>query len=224
MDFAIARRNMVDSQILPNRVVDTRIIDAMSEIPREAFVAANQAGIAYVDEALALGDGRYMMEPMIVARLLETAQLSSNDTVLCIGCGSGYASAIIARIVTVVVAVECDKSQAQKASNILVELGIDNVAVIDGVLSEGMADQGPYDVIFFDGAVSHVPEIIIQQLSDGGRLVAMVSAAGGALGFAGAQGSAQLITRHGDAFSRQCIFDAGTPILPGFESEKPFVF
>ena len=217
MDFAAARRNMVDSQILPNRVIDQRVIDAMSEVPRENFVGADQAGFAYVDEALALGDGRFIMEPMVIARLLETANLDEDDVVLCIGCGSGYASAVIAGIVNTVVAVESDKGQAQKASDILAELGIDNVAVVDGNLAEGKADQGPYDVIFFDGAVSQIPEAISRQLSDGGRLVAIVSPEGG-------HGTAELITRHGDAYSNRQVFDAGTPALPGFESEKAFVF
>lgn len=217
MDFAAARRNMVDCQILPNRVDDQRIIDAMSKIPRERFVPESKAGIAYVDEAISLGGGRCVMEPMIIARLLQTAALKPSDVALSIGSGSGYAVAVLATIVDTVVAVEPDKALAQKASAALSDLGLDNVAVVDGALLEGNAQQGPYDVIFFDGAVSEVPDAITDQLADGGRLVAVVAGEGGV-------GCATLITRYGEALSTQAVFDAGTALLPGCEPQKAFAF
>ncbi len=216
MDFAAARQNMVDCQILPNRVDDQRIINAMTEIPREMFAPSELSAIAYVDETLPLGDGRCVMEPMVIARLLQTAALKSGDVALSIGCGSGYAVAVLAKIVDTVVAVETDKGLAQKATGNLSELGLDNVAVVDGDLQQGNAEQGPYDVIFFDGSVSDVPSSITDQLADGGRLVAIITSGG--------VGTAQLITRHGGALSKQNIFDAGTSPLPGFEPEKSFAF
>jgi len=217
MDFAAARQNMVDCQILPNRVDDERVVDAMSEVPREAFVGEDMAGVAYIDGALPLGNDRFVMEPMIIARLLQTAALSPDDVALTIGCGSGYAAAVLARIVNTVVAVESDKALAQKAGENLSALGLDNVAIVEGDMAGGNADQGPYDVIFFDGAVSEVPAAITDQLAEGGRLVAIITAPGGV-------GSARLITRHGGVLSHRDAFDAGTPLLPGFEAESAFVF
>lgn len=217
MDFAAARRNMVDCQILPNRVDDQRVIDAMLAIPREKFVSDGLAGIAYVDEALPIGDGRCVMEPMVIGRLLQAAELNAGDLALSIGCGTGYAVAVLAKIVETVVAVEPDKGLAQKAGDILSGLGLDNVAVVDGDLKAGKAEQGPYDVIFFDGAVDRVPEAITDQLAEGGRLVAVVATGGGI-------GTARLVSRFGGALSSRDLFDAGTALLPGFEPAKAFSF
>lgn len=216
MDFAAARRNMVDCQVLPNRVDDRRIIDAMLEIPREQFVPSRLAGIAYVDEIVPLGNDRCVMEAMVIARLLQAAALNADDVALSVGCGTGYAVAVLAKIVDTVVAVESDSSLAEKAGENLAAIGLDNVAVVAGSPRAGNADQGPYDVIFFDGAVSAIPEEICRQLADGGRLVAVVQSGG--------VGSANLLMRYGDSISRRAIFDAGTPMLPGFEAEKAFAF
>jgi len=216
MDFAVARQNMVDCQILPNRVDDRRVIDAMSEIPREKFVPDELCGIAYVDGSLPLSNGRCVMEPMVIARLLQTADLNADDVALSIGCGSGYAVAVLAKVVDTVVAVESDKGLAQKAGTILAELGLNNVAVVDGDMKAGNAAQGPYNVIFFDGAVDRIPTSITDQLAEGGRLVAIVAAGG--------VGTAQIISRHGGVLSTRNVFDAGTAILPGFEPEAAFSF
>ena len=216
MDFAAARQNMVDCQILPSNVDNEQIIDAMLAVPREAFVPTEMASIAYVDEVLALGQGRFVMEPMVIARLLQEASLRPDDVALSIGCASGYAVAVLAKTVNTVVAVEPDEQLAQKADQALSNLGLDNVAIVDGDLAKGNAAQGPYDVIFFDGAVSQVPDEIAAQLAEGGRLVCIVHHNG--------VGRAQLTTCHGGALSTRELFDAGTPLLPGFEAEQSFVF
>ena len=216
MDFAAARRNMVDCQILPNQVDDQRIVDALLKIPREKFVPDNLTGIAYVDEIVPLGGQRYVMEAMVVARLLQTAALNAEDVALSIGCGTGYATAILAQIVDTVVAVEPDRGLAQKANENLLAIGLDNVAVVEGKLEDGNIDQGPYNVIFFDGAVQTVPDAICDQLAEGGRLVAIV---------AGERvGTAYLYSRFGGVISKREVFDAGTPLLPGFGKQKAFVF
>ena len=124
MDFAAARRNMVDCQILPNQVDDKRIIDALLEIPRERFVPDSLSGIAYVDENIPVGHGRCIMEAMVIARMLQMASLSSDDMVLTIGCGTGYAVSILAKIVDTVVAVESDKVLLQKAAENFAALGL----------------------------------------------------------------------------------------------------
>jgi len=216
MDFAAARQNMVDCQILPNRVDDQRIVDALLKIPREKFVPDNLTGIAYVDEIVPLGGQRYVMEAMVVARLLQAAALNAEDVALSIGCGTGYATAVLAQIVDTVVAVEPDKGLAQKANENLAAIGLDNVAVVEGQLEDGNIDQGPYNVIFFDGAVQTVPDAICDQLAEGGRLVAIV---------AGERvGTAYLYSRFGGVISKREVFDAGTPLLPGFRKQKSFVF
>ena len=216
MDFAAARQNMVDCQILPNRVDDQRIVDALLKIPREKFVPDNLTGIAYVDEIVPLGGQRYVMEAMVVARLLQAAALNAEDVALSIGCGTGYATAVLAQIVDTVVAVEPDKGLAQKANENLAAIGLDNVAVVEGKLEDGNIEQGPYNVIFFDGAVQTVPDAICDQLAEGGRLVAIVVGE--------RVGTAYLYGRFGGVISKREVFDAGTPLLPGFGKQKAFVF
>ncbi len=217
MDYAVARRNMVDTQIIPNRVTDRAVIDAMAEMPREVFVPTNYKSVAYVDRAIPLSAERWVVEPMVVARLLQEATIKPSDVVLSIGCGTGYAVAIMAKLASTVVAVECDKGLAQKSGDTLAKLGIDNVAIINDALTDGVANQAPYDVIFFDGAVAEAPEAIIGQLADGGRLVCVVAGAGGL-------GQGVLIQRFGGSIARREVFEAGTPMLPGFEADISFQF
>ena len=137
MDFGSARQNMVDCQILPNNVSDPRIVDGLLRLPRENFVSADYKGVSYVDDALPLGDGRFLMEPMIVGRLLEELDLRSEDIALCIGCASGFVPALLASIVSAVVAVESNKSLAERASTTFESLSLDNIALIDGPLQDG---------------------------------------------------------------------------------------
>lgn len=216
MDYAAARHNMVESQIRPHKVSDERLISAMATLPREVFVPAEFQSVAYVDEAIALGDGRYLMEPMITAKLIQAAQPDPGDVALTIGCGTGYGAAVLSHMVSTVVAVESDGGLAGQATQTLMDLGIDNVAVIHDPLEDGYADQAPYDVIFFDGAVDEIPDVISSQLAEGGRLVAVVAGEG--------IGGARLVTRHQGELSSRQEFDAGTPSLPGFERKAAFVF
>lgn len=217
MDFAATRRTMVDCQILPSRVTDPRLIDAMMELPRELFVPDARKSLAYVDEAIDLGDGRYLMEPMVSARLLQTLDLKPGDVALSIGCGSGYNVALLGKIVDTVVAVEADGRMVKKAEAILSDLGIDNVAVMEGPLNAGAPKQAPYDVIFFDGAVDAVPEAISQQLAEDGRLVAMIKKPGGLC-------CAHYMQCNHGVVSGRDVFDASTPELPGFQREQAFQF
>jgi len=217
MDHAAARQNMVDCQILPNHVTSPSVVDGLLALPREQFVPPELAGVAYVDEALPLGGGRYLMEPMIAARLLQEADLKAENVALCIGCATGYLPALLAKVVSAVVAVESDKGFAQRAGDTFGRLGIDNIAVVSGPLADGHAKQAPYEVIVFDGAVGEVPAAIVDQLAEGGRLVAIVVGADGI-------GRGRLLTRFGGVVSGRDLFDAGTPLLPGFEREAAFSF
>jgi len=219
MDFALARRHMVDSQVLPNKVTDTTLIDALATVPREIFLPERRQSFAYCDEAIEIDNGRYLMEPMIVGRMLQTAGVSADDLALCVGAGTGYLPAILAHVAETVVVVEPDKALADTAARNLSELGIDNVAIMEGRLADGYPEQAPYDVIVFDGGVPTVPHAIGEQLGDGGRMVVVV---GGAE--PGHPGRVMLTTRFHGALSSRQVFDAGTPLLPGFETPTSFRF
>ncbi len=209
---------MVDGQILPNRVTDERVVDAMATLPREVFLPQQRQMLAYADETVLIEDGRYMMQPMVLARLLEVAEIGSGDVAMAIGCGSGYGVAVLAKLVDTVIAIESDSSMRAKAERNLGELGVDNVAVVDGVMAEGNPKDAPYNLIYIDGAVPAYPENIAQQLADGGRLVCVEMPTGKPVG------RGVLVTRYGDSISKREIFDAVEPLLPGFEKEAAFSF
>jgi len=217
MDFSIARRSMVNSQIRPNQVNDGDVLAAMAEMPREAFLPKVLHGVAYVDEDIPLGKGRYLMEPMVLARLLQAAAIQPTDVALILGCATGYSVAIASRLASAVVAIESDAKLAQAASDTLTGLGLDTVAVMQGDLGAGYAKQAPFDVILFDGAVANVPASIAEQLAEGGRLVAVVRPGEGV-------GKAVLVTREAGLLSLREVFDANIPWLPGFEPVSQFVF
>jgi len=216
-DFAAARLNMVESQIRTNKVTDPRIVEAFEAVPREAFVGDAKRGIAYVDEDLEVAGGRYLMEPMVLARLLQAAAPRPGDMALDIGCASGYSTAVLARLVQTVVGLECDHALRETANRTLNGLDVDNAVVVEGALAAGYQKQAPFDVIVFQGAVSAVPDAVKRQLAEGGRLVAVVTDQAGI-------GRGTLIQRTGDSYSTRMLFDAATPLLPGFEREVGFVF
>ncbi len=217
MDYASARSNMVDSQLRTNKVIDAAVLDAFAAVPRELFVPEASRGIAYVDEDIAIGAGRYIMEPMVLARLLQTAALQDGDIVLEVGCGTGYATAILARLAGTVVALESDGELRERANATLSELGLDNAVVVEGELTEGYPRQAPYNVILISGAVSKVPQAITDQLAPDGRLVTVVQRNS-------VIAQATLMQRSGDVVSSRVLFDARTPVLPGFEAEPGFQF
>lgn len=217
MDFTASRRTMIDCQILPNRVTDAQVINAFENLPRENFVPTSKRSLTYIDEAIALGDGRFLMEPMVAAKMLQELGLKASDVALSIGCGTGYSVALLGRIVDTVVAVEEDSGLIHQASKNLADLGVDNVAIIEGPLNSGAPKQAPYDVIFFDGAVAEIPDAISDQLAEEGRLIAMVEKPGGIC-------SAHIMTRHHGVVSGRDLFEAGTPALPNFEREAAFSF
>ena len=215
-DFAAARLNMIDGQILPNKVTDQRIIDAMGAVPREEFVPKALRGVAYVDEDLEVAPGRYLMEPMVFSRLLQFAELEETCSVLDVGCATGYSSAVLGQLAGVVVAVEESEELAERATEALAAVSVDNVAVMAGAFDRGLPEQGPYDVIILEGAVPEVPDVILDQLAEGGRLVAVVGKQG--------PGKATLFTRTRGLVGSRQVFDANIPALPGFERKEGFVF
>jgi protein-L-isoaspartate(D-aspartate) O-methyltransferase len=216
-DFTIARRNMVGSQLRTNKVNSEAVLEAFESVPRELFLPEKLRGVAYLDEDIVLGSGRCMMEPRVLARLLQAARPEPSDIALDVGCGSGYAAAILARIVATVVAVESNDAAVETAASALSGLGLDNAVVVKGDITQGYPGQAPYNVILIGGTVSQVPAVIRDQLAEGGRLVAVVRGEDGI-------GRATLIERRGGLTSPRILFDAAVPPLPEFEPAPGFAF
>lgn len=218
MDFAVARSNMVESQLRTNKVTDDRLTAAMRDLPRELFVPEDRRGIAYVDEELALPRGRFLMEPMVQARMIQALALEGSERVLDIGAATGYSTALLARLAGQVVGVEPDDGHVAAANATLVKLGITNFRLRVRKLPDGCPEDGPFDAILVNGAVSAVPASLTAQLGEEGRMVVIIRGERGI-------GQVTLVQRTGPAtFSSRVVFDAATPILPGFEARPGFVF
>ncbi len=217
IDYAAARLNMVEGQLRTNGVTDPALLDALLSVPRERFVPEALRGVAYVDEDVPLGNGRFLMEPLVLCRLIMLANLTADARVLCVGAGPGYDAAIMARLCRSVVALESDSGLATTARRLLGELGPSTASVVEGRLEQGHAAGAPYDAIVFGGAISQVPDAIARQLHEAGRMVAVLRSEGRVP-------QVTMMTRVGDVLSRRPVFDAGTPALPGFASEPAFVF
>lgn len=216
-DYAEMRSHMVLCQIRPNKVTDAGLIEALREIPREQFVPPARRGVAYVDEDLEVSPGRYLMEPVVFARLLQAAQPGPDDVALDIGCATGYSTAVLGRLAAMVVGLETDPELVAGATERLTALEVDNAVIVEGPLGDGYPAQGPYDVILIGGAVPAVPSEITDQLAEGGRLVAVVAPRPGV-------GAATLFTRIDGLVSARPAFDAAVPMLPGFDTETGFAF
>ncbi len=217
--YAAARQSMIDSQIHPMGVISEPLLEAFGEVPREEFVSDGQDGICYADEDLEISEDRYLMEPSVLARLIQAADPKKDDVALTIGSGIGYNAAILSHLVSTVVALEEDQGLIDKAQASWDKLTYCNIAGIKGALTSGAPNNAPYDIIVINGAVCEIPIALKNQLSVGGRLVALVKSAGQSVA------RATLIQQtKEDAFSERVLFDAGTPYLKGFEPKKEFVF
>ena len=212
-DFAAARRNMVDGQVRTADVTDLRIISAMLEVPREAFVAPAMAGLAYLDLDVPVGEGpRRLIKPMVLAKLIQALDLAGTDRVLDVGCVTGYGAAVLARIAGQVVALEQDAGLVNKAAL----AALPNVTMATGPLSEGFSTGGPYDAILLEGATEMAPQALFHQLKAGGRLACVLGSGPGA--------KAMLYRRSGEEVGGRPIFDAAAPVLPGFVKPPAFAF
>jgi protein-L-isoaspartate(D-aspartate) O-methyltransferase len=221
-DFVAARRIMVDSQVRTSDVTDLRLIAAMLAVPRERFLPPEQADLAYLDFDVPVAAGpagesaRRLLKPMVLAKLLQAAEIAAGDHVLDVGCATGYSSALVARLAGSVVALEEDAGLAGQARDNLRALGVAPVQVVNGPLSAGWGAQAPYDVIVLNGASDIAPKGLLKQLKPGGRLV-------GVLG-RGPAGKAMLYRSIGGECGGRPIFDAAAPLLPGFAAPAAFVF
>ncbi|MFV3076187.1 protein-L-isoaspartate O-methyltransferase family protein [Niveispirillum fermenti] len=216
-EYSAARLNMVEGQIRPNKVTDQRVVDAFLAVPRDRFVPAGLRGVAYVDKSIPLGNGRFLLEPMVLARLLNEARIEATDIVLDIGTATGYSAAVLGRLASTVVAVEADGDLAAQADQAMQTLGVDNAAIMRGPLNAGWAGQAPYNVIVIQGAVAAVPQVLLDQLAEGGRLVTVVIPESG-------QGVARLYQKSGGQVSSRILFDASAALLPGLEAKPDFRF
>jgi protein-L-isoaspartate(D-aspartate) O-methyltransferase len=222
IDFAAARRTMVDCQVRPSDVTDLRIIAAMLDIPRERFVPEDKSAVAYLDRDVVVNAGapgrpaRCLLKPMVLAKLIQVAAIAETERVLDVACASGYSSAVLARLAASVVALEEDPDLAATANRLLKQLAIANVAVETAPLAGGAPAHAPYDVILVNGAFEVVPRALLAQLDKGGRLLG-VSGAGPA-------GKAVLYRVVNGNVSSRTVFDAGAPLLPGFAAPAAFVF
>lgn len=216
-EYSAARMNMVEGQIRPNKVTDQRVVDSFLAVPRDQFVPDSLRGVAYVDKSIPVAKGRYLLEPMVLGRLLNDAKIESTDIVLDVGTGTGYSAAVIGRLAATVVALESDSELAVFANQAMQTQGVDNAAVMHGPLNAGWAKQAPYNVIIVQGAVAAVPQSLLDQLAEGGRLVAVVLPESG-------QGVARLYQKNGGQVSSRILFDASAALLPGFEAKADFQF
>lgn len=221
MNFEAARIKMVDNQIRTTDVTSHAVLAAFLSVPREEFVTAAMKPLAYIDTDIELpasgsGDRRYLMEPSPLAKLLQLAEISKTDKVLEVGSGTGYGAAVLSMLAASVVALESDAALASRASETLARLGHANVTVVNGELEKGHAAGAPYDVIFIHGAVETIPEALIAQLSDGGRLIAVI-------GYGNAS-RAHLLLRENGKTSERPAFNTAVKPLPGFRLAREFVF
>jgi protein-L-isoaspartate(D-aspartate) O-methyltransferase len=226
IDFEAARTTMVDTQLRTDRVTDRVILAAFAALPRERFVPVAKRDLAYSDAALEVwpsldgGPARYLLPPIVLARLAQLASVEAKDAVLDIGCATGYSTALLAHLARVVTAVEAEPELAAAARENLLALGLNNAAVGDGDLARGAPEAGPFDVILLNGSVPEIPDALLAQLKDGGRLVAIVTGPQGRP----RQGKATLFVKVDGEASGLPHFDANARALPGFAPLPSFSF
>lgn len=218
--FRQCRHNMIESQIRTGGVVNPAVVAAFDAVPRERFAMAGQEGIAYGDEDLPLGAGRWLMEPLTQSRLVQAALPGASETCLVVGGATGYAAAILSRLARAVVMLESDQGLITHARKAWDDLGYTNITSAQGDLAEGVRAHAPYDLIVVDGGVSYVPDSLLSQLSIGGRLVAVVNGRADCT-----MGQARIIYRTSeDGYSERTLFDAAVPCLPEFSPRREFAF
>ncbi|MFO7758688.1 MAG: rRNA adenine N-6-methyltransferase family protein [Roseovarius sp.] len=213
-DYATRRIVMVDTQVRPSDVTKFPIIDAMLSVPREAFVPQRLREAAYLGENLDLGERRVVLDPRILAKMLDALDIQPDDLVLDIGPAYGYSSAVIARMAEAVVAVEPEAEFAEEAQRLLSEHDADNVIVQQADLTAGAPDHGPYDVVLLQGGIERLPDTITAQLKQGGRIACIF--------MQGQWGVVRIGYKYDEWITWRDSFDAGAPVLPGFENRSEF--
>jgi len=213
-DYASLRTAMVDCQVRPSDVTKFPIIDAMLTVRREVFVPTSKRDVAYAGTHIELGEGRVVMDPRILAKMLDALDIGPSDLVLMLGCDLGYSTAVVARMAEAVIAVESDADLATEAEANLAAESVDNAVVVSAPLTRGAPKHGPYDVMLFGGAVEMIPPPLLAQLKEGGRVCALFAE--------GPLGQCRYGVKIGGKVAWRTIFDATAPVLPGFDRRVEF--
>ncbi|WP_209547210.1 protein-L-isoaspartate O-methyltransferase [Ruegeria sp. HKCCSP346] len=213
-DFAARRRTMVDTQIRPSDVTKFPIIEAMLNVPRENFVPDAQREAAYADSVIDLGNGRCMLESRTLAKMLDALNISNDEMILDIAPATGYSTAVAARMAQLVVGVESDDSLASEAQSLLAEADVDNAIIHVGPLEQGAAEHGPYDAIMVQGGVERIPDALLDQLKEHGRIACLF--------VEGNLGTVRIGRKTGGRVSWRDAFNASAPILESFSAECAF--
>ena len=222
INFEQARLNMINCQLRTNKVTHDGVLAAFENVAREEYVPKASKSIAYIDEDLAIGHGRYLMEPMILGRMLQSIDPNENDTALVVGAGTGYAASVLSKLVNVVVALEDSEELVNAMNDVFASQGDENAVAVKADLKQGYSKQAPYDLIVLGGAVSEIPDALLEQLAEKGRLIAVVQNKDAR--DKQFLGHVNLIEKHAGKCSGRVVFDANTPILPGFEATESFQF
>jgi protein-L-isoaspartate(D-aspartate) O-methyltransferase len=218
-NFEAARKNMVDCQIYTNGVIDDKVLNAFSNIPREKFLPADIQGVAYTDKLLQIKSGHFLLDPMTHARMVQALEIKQDDVALGIGCGYGYSSAILAQLATTVIAIESSQNAIERASQILDEIDVRNVVFIKHKLEQGCKEHAPYNKIFLGGACAKIPETLVSQLAENGLMVFILKETENAIG------KVTLLQKSGqENYSCKTLHESDAPYLNGFEAQTGFVF
>ncbi len=217
MEFEIARKNMVLSQLKPNKVTDEKVLNAFLQVPREMFVKKTQSKHCYVDDNLMIYKKRYLLNPVVLARLIQSLDLNRDKTVLCLGSGIGYGLVILSFLAGTVIGIDTDKKLVDDASKIILSLNVNNVAILQKSIDEGFLDQAPYDAILIEGSVNKVPNVILNQLNENGKLASVE-------GQNDKHGHAVLYEKINKNFVKSYLFDTNVPILNSFINRSNFKF
>ena len=214
--FYSFRKAMVENQLRANKVSNKLISDAFLAIPREVFVPPKFHDLAYIDEDIKINENRYMMKPMILGKFIQSFNIKGNETVLHIGSNTGYASAVMSKLVSTVISIESDKSLYKKSVNIMNQLNIDNVIPLNSSLSKGFEKEAPYDIIFIEGSIEEKPVNLFNQLNDSGLLATVIRSPDSPLG------KGYLFKKNNDYIYETELFDAQTFTLKIFKKNIKF--
>jgi|MDSW01.1.fsa_nt_gb protein-L-isoaspartate(D-aspartate) O-methyltransferase len=219
-DYAAARQNMVDCQLSTNQIYSPDVLKAMSTVPRELFLAEGRRHLAYLDEDTLIGEGRYLIEPMVLGRLIQALNPKKDEVLLDIGGGTGYSAALFSEMVQTVIALESHDAFLKYAQKVWLDLDLCNIVDLKGDLEQGSSAHAPYDMILINGSVPHVPENLVEQLKiHTGRLACILRPS------PESQGKAVLVLRTGERdYSVTSLFDAAVPYLNAFKEKGDFVF
>lgn len=208
---------MIESQLMPCGVVTPAVVGAFHTVKRQDFVPAERRNVAYVDGPHPLAPGRALMAPLSLGRMVEAAAPQPGERALVVAAGTGYAAAILAAMGLAVIAVEDDPALAAQARDGLAKAALADVMVVEGSAREGHAAGAPYDLILVDGAVDDLPQSLVAQLAEGGRVVAIVRGRDGVM-------RASIGRKAGEILRFDMIAEAGAPMLPQFQKRESFRF